>query len=61
MNHSLESPFPHLLRDRLVIDELCACGRRRSEHADTLAWGHGAAEGCRKFTWIGFIYGEEGR
>lgn len=39
-------------------DELCSCGHRKSEHNDTLARGHGSCKvcGCRKFTWVKFIF-----
>ena len=43
-----------------VIDELCRCGHRRSEHMDTVAKGHGGCLkpecGCVKFTWKSFVY-----
>jgi hypothetical protein len=58
--HTLESPFPFkLLRGGVVVDEMCTCGMKRSEHADTAAFGHGALmeapNRCRKFTWVKFI------
>lgn len=59
--HAVPSPFPFAVLDVakpfLVTDERCACGALRSEHADTLAFGHGACvfSGCAKFTWVGWI------
>jgi hypothetical protein len=59
-------------RANKIVDERCACGHLRSEHADNLggiARGHGpccaeTAEtfpgsgvcSCRRFTWAGFVY-----
>ena len=46
----------------LIVDELCSCGHRRSQHKDTLAKGHGACDVrlvakcmCPKFTWVAFL------
>ena len=48
---------------RVIIDELCVCGRLQSCHSPlvtnvggTLAAqkGHGDAPGCEQFTWISF-------
>jgi len=40
-----------------VIDEMCRCGHKRSEHNDTLARGHGNCKKCKcvKYTWTSFI------
>lgn len=56
--HIIASPFP--MRSNVIgtiIDEVCVCGELRSEHADTLAFGHGPClrAGCPKFAWIGFV------
>ena len=41
--HSQLSPFPYIMpkSGRAVRDEKCACGHVRSDHFDTLAYGHG--------------------
>ena len=51
--HTQPSPFPR----QGIIDEKCSCGDLRSEHRDTVAYGHGPCSlcGCTKFTWVGFI------
>ncbi len=40
---------------RRANDEWCTCAHRRSDHEDTLSWGHGdcLVENCEcmKFTW----------
>jgi len=47
-----------------VIDEICDCGHKKSEHNDAVegfAKGHGDCTycSCRKFTWKKFIYETE--
>lgn len=47
-----------------VIDELCICGHKQSEHSDALKGfvrGHGDCQvcDCSKFTWKKFIYETE--
>ena len=59
--HVMLSPFPYIVHNGLrVIDEMCSCSHRRSEHQDTLAYGHGALRDrpnlCKKFTWVSFIF-----
>lgn len=52
------SPFPYTTSKGVVIvDERCKCDALRSEHGNTLAWGHGAcpATGCARFTWVAFV------
>ena len=67
--HTMESPFPMKIQRTMgdgtvvplgvVIDEMCACGHKRSEHADTSQFGHGglmsAPNLCKQFTWAKFI------
>lgn len=54
-------PFPRATKDgRIIVDEMCDCGRRRSQHNGIgPAWGHGAcrASGCAKFTWVEHVFG----
>jgi hypothetical protein len=39
------NPFPRKRPDGIVVvDETCACGHRRSGHADSTARGHGRCE-----------------
>jgi len=62
------NPFPYEVTDYdenktyLVVDEWCYCGRKRSEHGHTIAWGHGQIIDverqqvtCHKFTWKEWI------
>ncbi len=67
------NPFPMSLPSgRLIVDEYCRCGHKRSEHGHTVAWGHGECKAsatsrngrvhreecvCQKFTWKASIYG----
>lgn len=45
------------------IDELCSCGRLKSEHQPTIWHGKAMSEGhgqcaesrCPKFTWVAFV------
>ena len=57
--HERESPFPALIPAGTVLDERCTCEHVRSEHLDTVAYGHGrcyhAECGCAKYTWKSFI------
>ena len=41
-----------------IVDELCSCGCKRSQHNDTLAQGHGSCKACdcKKFMWVKSIY-----
>ncbi len=39
---------------KVVLDEKCECGLRRTTHGGLD--GHGSAPGCPQFTWMGFIY-----
>lgn len=58
MKHAVESPFPlHSATMGKIVDEVCLCGALRSEHEDTLAYGHGPCPDnrCTKFTWAGFV------
>lgn len=54
--HVVPSPFPFILVQRGVVitDERCRCGALRSEHRDTLGWGHGSCRltHCAKYTWV---------
>ena len=52
------------IRGLLVVDEMCRCGLKKSEHSPsvqsvgrTLAVsdGHGDAPGCPQFTWKSFV------
>jgi hypothetical protein len=58
--HGQFNPFPYTDRQgRQVIDETCACGHRRSDHFDTVAYGHAQCSicgECEKYTWMGFVY-----
>lgn len=59
-DHIQDCPFPvRTTSGRLVLDESCYCSHYRTDHIDTLAFGHGACEvrecKCRKFTWSKFV------
>lgn len=57
MEHSVSSPFPCKNRKgEIIIDEMCDCGLKRSDHADTVAFGHGASARCSKFTWAAMVF-----
>ncbi len=45
------------MSDKIILDELCTCGHKRSEHNDTFTEGHGSCKKCKcvKFTWSKFI------
>lgn len=58
VEHTAWSPFPFVLKmgphkGRTVVDERCWCGELRSNHLDTLGWGHGSTPDgrCKKYTW----------
>lgn len=58
-----ESPFPFALRNgTLVTDERCTCGALRSQHASTMAYGHGPRHSpdgavlCERYTWARFVF-----
>lgn len=42
-----------------IVDEICYCDHKRSQHNDTLVGGHGSCSligcPCTKFTWRAFI------
>lgn len=60
--HSRPSPFPRTLPDgRICIDEKCTCGRFRSSHEDTVAYGHGPyflgdKQVCLKFSFATYVF-----
>jgi hypothetical protein len=59
-----ESPFPFVLTNGAsVTDERCTCGRLRSTHSNTLAYGHGSVVEpetgvilCARFTWSTWVF-----
>ena len=64
VRHDQPNPFPMSIGDMRTgtdvpaTDERCRCGDLRSDHFDTLAFGHGPCSACRvcsKFTWVGFV------
>lgn len=59
VEHTVKSPFPHKAKggEVVVVDERCMCGGLRSEHKDTIAYGHGPSpqHGCLRFSWVGFV------
>ncbi len=60
MRHIQANPFPVVLADgRKIVGELCTCGHFRSEHYDTLAFGHGECDQCKcpKYTWTAMVFG----
>jgi len=62
--HDATSPFPAKLPNgKYVVDEKCRCGARRSEHMDTVAYGHGACPpvSCEKFTFVEFVFATKHR
>jgi hypothetical protein len=60
MKHIVPTPFPVRLNtgttEEIVYNEMCSCGHPRSEHKDTLAYGHGGCGqcDCEQFTWAKF-------
>lgn len=61
-----ESPFPFTLKSGAVVtDERCTCGSLRSEHENTMAFGHGRRRvgdviTCDKFTWSTWVFTTRG-
>lgn len=56
--HQISSPFPFKRpAGGLITDERCTCGELRSDHVDTMLYGHGpcAESYCAQFTWNEFI------
>lgn len=63
IKHHTRSPFPFAApkSGALITDERCRCGALRSQHGDTLAYGHGArivgdVVTCERFTWEGWVF-----
>jgi hypothetical protein len=59
MDHT-ENPYPFKTKTgKLIYDELCACGKLRSQHGPGFggAFGHGSCElsHCPRFTWVMMI------
>ena len=57
-----DSPLPS---GKVIVDERCECGLRRSKHGGLM--GRGVAVGCigvrnrvkcPQFTWVGFVYAD---
>jgi len=46
-----------------IVDEMCACGHKRSDHCDRYETGHGACQfvrcSCEQFSWQAFIFESE--
>lgn len=38
------NPYPYVWGERMILDELCGCGHKRTEHGNTFTFGHG---GCK--------------
>lgn len=60
IKHVAPSPFPVVTaRGKVIVDEVCECGERRSNHLDVMdaAWGHAHCplNGCQKFRWAGAV------
>ncbi len=58
MKHTAINPFPtQNAKGETITGELCDCGHFRSEHHDTIAYGHGACAhcDCGKYTWTAFV------
>jgi hypothetical protein len=58
VENPMNNPFPRIWHNGTVIlDELCHCGHLRSEHTDTISFGHGMCERCPclKFTWFAMV------
>lgn len=65
------NPYPYVWGERMILDEMCACGHKRTEHRNTYSFGHGGCklgdmrgkrgEGharlcrCSRFTWAKHI------
>ena len=65
--HRCISPFPKETPLGTVVDELCRCGHFRSQHVDTVAFGHGmciactesnARLACGRFSWMSFVFAQ---
>jgi hypothetical protein len=57
--HTAANPFPvKTPKGTFIIDEECQCGGLRSQHKDTISYGHGSMGTCPKFTWKRFLIGE---
>lgn len=63
----IQSPFPFTLPTGVVVtDERCKCGALRSQHENTVAYGHGPrlvgdpiagyTTACTRFTWIAHVF-----
>jgi hypothetical protein len=60
VKHTQANPFPVTMANgEKVVGELCYCGHFRSEHHDTIAFGHGDCThcACLKFTWKAMVKG----
>jgi len=59
--HNLPSPFPYQVIGGAILDERCTCGERRSDHEDTVSYGHGGTSDkkCLQFTWAEYIINRE--
>jgi hypothetical protein len=59
VRHKAENPFPKLCPSgNIIVNERCFCGCVRSDHLDTVAYGHGACTncgGCQKYTFKSFV------
>ncbi len=58
INENVAKRYPKTLSSgKVILNELCACGRMITEHADTIQPGHGPSlDGqCPKFTWVKWI------
>lgn len=53
----VKSLHRELPNGKVVIDEMCACGRLRSNHGGFMGHG-GIVEICKQFTWTDFIFEE---
>lgn len=57
------NPFPRTTpKGRVVLDEMCSCGAKRTEHGPGPmgGFGHGPCgrTGCRQFTWVAMVYAD---
>jgi hypothetical protein len=60
--HDCSSPFPmRTAKGTFVVNERCRCGAKRSEHRDTVAYGHGPcpATRCPRFSFDDFVYASD--
>lgn len=57
-----ETPFPFTMKTGAVVtDERCKCGALRSEHENTIAYGHGArivgdVVTCERYTFVSWVF-----